>query len=327
MLPGGRLRKIDSDNQIGPGALRILAINPLYLRVSYGEPDRPTVTLSRSTTRLRRIRLRAREKHHRFPQRPQRLFIVKSITGPPDNPPRLDLEFKDTHEAITVTPDKPYERVAGHTADLSYPPETNLAPWTGLRVGDHLRFEGGDYIVFAINDNSVVVSSRDNNKKTPSLSLPQRDALNPPPNARNPMIKAALHLFFLACLLAAPPYGRRPTTPPSLATDEAVRRQANTIKLQRELADAREAQQRNDLPEAARLYQECYNLAQSIGDDAKELQVQVLAGRSTVLLALAKQDQDVHDYSSGRGTPESNPGYRSAKRGSHPGGKGKQGIS
>jgi hypothetical protein len=165
MRSDGHLLKIDSDNKIGPGALVITAMHPLNLRVVYGEPTADGYLIhvyDEAATRPY-----DREKNTIISAgSPNDIFIVKNITGPPDNPPRIEMEFKDTHEAITITPDKPFERVNGYMADLSYPPDSSVGPWTEQRVGSRLKLEGSDYIIFAITENTVVVSSRDNNKKT-----------------------------------------------------------------------------------------------------------------------------------------------------------------
>jgi hypothetical protein len=166
MRSDGHLLKIDSDNQIGPGALQITAIKPLYLRVVYGEPTADGYLIHVYDEAATRPYDREKNTIVSLGS-PSDIFTLKSVTGPPDNPPQLEMEFKDTHEAVSITPDRAFERVSGYTADLTYPPDPNLPPWTDRRVGDHLKFEGSDYIIFAITQNTVVVSSRDNNKKTP----------------------------------------------------------------------------------------------------------------------------------------------------------------
>ena len=110
------------------------------------------------------------------------------------------------------------------------------------------------------------------------------------------MIKAALQILCLVTLLAAPALRAQTGDAAALATDEAVRRQALLIKLKQELADAISAQQRNDLIESARLYQECYQYAQIIGPPADAERAEIIEGRNTVLLALARDDQAHHDY-------------------------------
>ena len=165
MRSDSHLVKVDSDNQYGPHALVITAMHPLYLRVTYGEPtsDGHLVRVDDENA----VRPYDREKNTIVSLgSPNDLFDVKSITGPPDNPPTLVMELKSTHEPVTITPDKPYERIDGYTADLSYPPDPNAGPWVERRVGDRFRVEGSDYIIFAITENTVVVSSRENNQKT-----------------------------------------------------------------------------------------------------------------------------------------------------------------
>lgn len=110
------------------------------------------------------------------------------------------------------------------------------------------------------------------------------------------MTKAALQILCLACFLAAPALRAQTTDAATIAADEAVRRQADKIKLDQKLADARAAQQRNDLKEAARQYQESYDLAQAIGVDVKDERAQIVSERAAVLLTLAHQDQEAHDY-------------------------------
>lgn len=163
-LPSGRLQKIESDKEIGPGALHIVAINPLYLRVELGEPEADGYVVH------------VVDEDARIPSQREKNTIVS--TGTPGdlfdhvvisgNPPQVQMEFKTNHEAVTITADKPYTRVDGYTVTLSYPHDPqNLVASDNLRVRDQFTLEGERYIVFAITENSVVVSSRANNKKTP----------------------------------------------------------------------------------------------------------------------------------------------------------------
>jgi hypothetical protein len=165
MRSDGHLLKIDSDNQIGPGAIKITTIKPLYLRVIYGEPTADGYLIHVNDDAA--IRPYDREKNTIVsPSGPSDLLILKSVVGPPDNPPTLNMEFKNTGESVTITPDRAYERVDGYTATLTYPPDPNLQLGEDRRIGDRFRLEGADYIIIAITENTVVVSSRDNNKRT-----------------------------------------------------------------------------------------------------------------------------------------------------------------
>jgi len=76
------------------------------------------------------------------------------------------------------------------------------------------------------------------------------------------------------------------------AITEAVRRDANTIVLHQKLASAQEAQQRGDLPLAAKFYEESWKLVQSIGPNHVGPETEAAArGLAHVSLALAKDAQ------------------------------------
>ena len=114
------------------------------------------------------------------------------------------------------------------------------------------------------------------------------------------MIKAAPTILCLIFLAAAPALKAQVSNDPvGFATDEAIRREYQTADLRKKLALAQSASQRNDLKEAARLYQTCYDLCQKIGfEPVKAETEQVIAGLTYVLLELANQDQRQQDYRS-----------------------------
>ncbi|HUD84354.1 MAG TPA: hypothetical protein VMQ67_12655, partial [Candidatus Saccharimonadales bacterium] len=75
--------------------------------------------------------------------------------------------------------------------------------------------------------------------------------------------KISLRLaFFLAISLHAQPAATDITV--QMAEEEAVRRQEATVQLHRKLDDAHAAQKRNQLSEAAKLYQEAVALIPSV---------------------------------------------------------------
>ena len=92
-------------------------------------------------------------------------YNLVGIKGPEDKPTELNLEVKETGEAIALSPDHPFKRVNGYAADLKYPPE---AGWVrnGQRVDSLLAFGGAQYKIVAITQSNVVVSAKSNDKKT-----------------------------------------------------------------------------------------------------------------------------------------------------------------
>lgn len=88
------------------------------------------------------------------------------VNGSPDNPAQLKLILllTDTGERATLSKDKPFRRTDGYAADLKYDPEGKK--WQGQRSGAILKFAGDDNIVVAINQDTVILLARSNQKKT-----------------------------------------------------------------------------------------------------------------------------------------------------------------
>ncbi|HVV01532.1 MAG TPA: hypothetical protein VHH88_09235, partial [Verrucomicrobiae bacterium] len=78
------------------------------------------------------------------------------------------------------------------------------------------------------------------------------------------MIKAATITLGLVMLIAAPA-ARSQSPAPQTAIEEGIRRQAARISLRQTLENARAAEARHDLPTAARLYSDAWNLVLQIG--------------------------------------------------------------
>ena len=91
-------------------------------------------------------------------------FLLRKINGPAEAPTSVVLDLSDTGETITVTPDKPYTRVDGYTADLYYPPDNRR--WTEKRVGDRIPIEREYYNIVAITKTEVVLSAPSGKKTT-----------------------------------------------------------------------------------------------------------------------------------------------------------------
>jgi len=102
-------------------------------------------------------------------EKPRDTFVLAEVKGAPENPDSLSLKLLDTGEVISISRNKPYHRVDGYLADFRYDPEKRV--FTARRVGDKVSFGGGDYIVFEINQNGLILSDQSNQKKT---SLPYK---------------------------------------------------------------------------------------------------------------------------------------------------------
>ena len=108
------------------------------------------------------------------------------------------------------------------------------------------------------------------------------------------MIKAVSLSLCLLLLCAASSQAQ--TSPTDTAISEAVLRQANVIVLRQTLVEAKHTASRGDLAGAAKKYQECFDLTQTIGAGVKPETAQAIAGLTTTRLALARQDQNRGEF-------------------------------
>jgi hypothetical protein len=100
-------------------------------------------------------------------------FTLREASGSPADlkTVKLVVQLTDTGESVTLTRDKPFQRVDGYTADLKYDLEKKT--WSGQRVNASLKFAGDDYIVVYIDQGSVILKARSNDKKTTLPYNPQ----------------------------------------------------------------------------------------------------------------------------------------------------------
>ena len=165
----GELIPIKSGNEIGAGAVVITKITPLYLVVTLNSvetnttPPRYVIGLEHQAA----VTATQRIKQTRYASVGDKkdLFTLNSIKGDPLNPESVELTLTDSGEKVTVSKDKPFQRVDAYTADLRYPPENKNFP-PGRRKGSPLTFNGEDYIIVDIHAGDVILSSQANQKNT-----------------------------------------------------------------------------------------------------------------------------------------------------------------
>lgn len=163
--------KAETGTEIGVKAMQITAISPLRTQITLDSQAGSGVNMSiiqeASTNRYFRQKLPAylttntpSERVHR----PSRgAFSLRDLRLLPDGA-EADIELADGTK-LTVTPGKPFSRIEGYKADLSYPPEG--LNFRERRVGDtNITVAGEDYIIVAITTNEVVVSARSNDRRT-----------------------------------------------------------------------------------------------------------------------------------------------------------------
>jgi hypothetical protein len=104
-----------------------------------------------------------------------KVFILREVKGPPEEPTELILELKDSGERITITQDKPYVRPDAYEADLRFDLENKNFP--RQRVGATLRLTSDEFKIIAINQNEIHFLAP-NEKKY----IKRREAPNPGAN-------------------------------------------------------------------------------------------------------------------------------------------------
>ena len=182
--PDGHLQKLAADNVVSLAV--ITNITPLYLILALDSMEtnsmetnevgtRYVISMERQAAAL--LAQRVKKQHYASigekVGEKNNAFIVREVSGSPADPGTLKLtvQLTDTGESATLSKDKPFRRVDGYSADLKYDPEKKT--WQGQRVGASLKFAGDDYIIVAIDQNSVVLSARSNQKKTTLPYNPQ----------------------------------------------------------------------------------------------------------------------------------------------------------
>jgi hypothetical protein len=163
----GHLIKVE-DRNIGPKAIVITKITPLYLTLTF---DNITLDANNQPKYVIGVQKEADPiaSHRTKKQTYARVgdkndtFVLSEIKGKPEDPSQLILTLNDTSETAVLTKEKPFRRVDAYMADIKYPPENKT--WTARRVGAPLPFNNEDYNIVAITQNEAVLSAKSNQKK------------------------------------------------------------------------------------------------------------------------------------------------------------------
>ena len=165
--PSGNLIKIASGNEVGPRAVTVTQITPLYFILTLDSVEtnfgmRYIIYVERQAAAS--PSQRPRRQHYSSLNEKNDAYTIRAVNGPPENPTQLVLDLTDTGDQASVSATQPFRRVDGYMADLEYDPENKK--WTNQHVGADLKFDDDDYIIVAINQNEVVLSAKSNQKKT-----------------------------------------------------------------------------------------------------------------------------------------------------------------
>ena len=157
-------------SQAGPTAAVVTKITPLCLILTLDSIEtnefgaRYVISMERQAAVL--PAQRGKRQHYASVGEKNETFTIADVNGSPGNPAQLKLilQLTDTGERATLSKDKPFRRTDGYSADLKYDPEGKK--WQGQRIGADLKFAGDDNIIVAINQDTVILLARSNQKKT-----------------------------------------------------------------------------------------------------------------------------------------------------------------
>jgi len=155
---------------IGPEAAVVTKITPLCLILTLDSIEtnefgaRYVISMERQAAVL--PAQRGKRQHYASVGEKNETFTIAVVNGSPDNPAQLELilQLTDTGERATLSKDKPFRRTDGYSADLKYDLEGKK--WQGQRIGADLKFAGDDNIIVAINQDTMILLARSNQKKT-----------------------------------------------------------------------------------------------------------------------------------------------------------------
>ena len=166
----GNLIKIVTGHEVGADAAVVTKITPLYFVVTLDSVQTNElgaiyiIGVERQAAAIPQLRHKRQHYVTSGEKNDDFTLITDGVKGDPDNPDELLLKLADTGEPVSVSKEKPFQRVDGYAADLRYDPEKKF--FQGRRVGATLSFGGDDYLIVAIDQNGVILSAQSNQKKT-----------------------------------------------------------------------------------------------------------------------------------------------------------------
>jgi hypothetical protein len=174
--PDGTLFPIRTGNEVGPRAAVVTKITPLYFIISFDSVETngiaPRYVLGVERQGADKPALRRKQQRYFSPGEKKDSFILTEVQGDPVDPSGLVLKLTDSGDMVTISKDKPFQRVEAYAADLKYDREKPPKNFTGLRPGSRISFGGEDYIVVAVDADEVILSAQSNQKKTPLHYVP-----------------------------------------------------------------------------------------------------------------------------------------------------------
>ncbi len=206
ILKNPRTRMVLPANDLGPKAIEVLKIRPLYLRTKLEMKkvrDRITINLhylsefeaGRYATRWNRTSLKAEKKIRMsspLARMRQMQMLVNSVNMTPETPEQMSAELEFTIGAglpqIIVLKGEEESKIAlEYEADLHYPPDPENDEFKNVRKDKPLVFGGDTNTVMQVSSNAITLRALSNFKRTirkledKTQIQPAVDKMAPPP--------------------------------------------------------------------------------------------------------------------------------------------------
>jgi hypothetical protein len=166
----GTIFPVTSANQTDASAAVVTKITPLYFVVTFESVETnglaPRYVVGVEHQGADKAALRRKQQRYISAGEKKDFFILSAVNGDPADPSGLVLKLTDTGDTVTVSKDKPFQRVEAYSADLKYELEKPVKNFAGLRIGSRISFGGEDYIVVAVDADELILSAQSNQKKT-----------------------------------------------------------------------------------------------------------------------------------------------------------------
>ncbi len=160
----GQIVKVVSEKQVGPEALKITKISPLYFIISLERVSGSSYTIGitdESAVRAYDRRTKTRYVSSTSPK--TEFFKLSEVKGEPNNPESLVLELTNEEKKIEISKDKPYKEIRTYIADMRYDMEN--AVFTNKRTNDVITFAGDDFRIEDIRPDEVILVSQSSTRR------------------------------------------------------------------------------------------------------------------------------------------------------------------
>ena len=156
------------EEDLGIRQLRVVAIRPLYTRIVYSGVRDSGQTVRYKLTEIQQTSPKPAKQRgimrYMRPGEKTDLFVLRKVEGPEKAPTAVFVELVEDGREVRITPDHPFEEVAGYAVDLRQ--ETTKRLYKNQRVDSRIVLGGERYKIVAIGPEDVTLANVDTLERT-----------------------------------------------------------------------------------------------------------------------------------------------------------------